>query len=180
MIAVIFSVIIATISIINLKETDGIKTRFLQVNEYITYIKKQDDEIYRILLGSGMGSPYEGKMGDFGESKAIDRQKFGKYKFAMHVQYFVNFTEVGVIGFVLVIFINIYIFINITIKNNHIKNRENIEYIFVIYIITYNLFSLLITLGSPIMAIFSGIVYARYDQLKKEIFLKNSEIKRRF
>ncbi len=164
---VISVVVILVISIINLKETQAIETRFQQWNEYTSYISKSDEKIYRVLFGSGIGSPYEGKMGDFGESKSIDREKFGKYKFAIQTPYISNFKEVGIVGIIGLFIINGYLSFKLLVNNKRLKRENMIEYRFIIYVITYNLLTFSVFNTSPPLAIFFGVIYARYNKYNR-------------
>lgn len=161
---VISVIIILVISIINLKETKAIETRFQQWSEYSTYISKSEEKKYKIIFGSGIGSPYEGKMGDFGESKSIDREKFGKYKFAIQTPYVLNFKEIGVFGIAILFIINGYIYFKMLFNNKKLKRKNMIEYRFITYIITYNLLIFSVFNTSPPLAIFFGVIYARYNK----------------
>lgn len=164
---IISAIVILVVSIINLKETQAIETRFQQWNEYTSYISKSDEKIYRVIFGSGIGSPYEGKMGDFGESKSIDREKFGKYKFAIQTPYISNFKEVGIVGIIGLFIINGYLSFKLLVNNKRLKRENMIEYRFIIYVITYNLLTFSVFNTSPPLAIFFGVIYARYNKYNR-------------
>ena len=125
------------------------------------------------MIGGGIGSAYEGKMGDFGESYEIDRQKYGEYKFSLQTPILSNFKDVGILGVTFTLITNLYILKTILQKNKRVifikkSNNKKYKFLMIGYFLTYNLVTLVVVMGVPSLSLFLGYLYAEYNKLLGE------------
>ena len=159
---------IAIFVIFKFKDNGAINTRKLQLSQYIQHLKEQKKEEIIYLFGSGIGSSYKGSMGDYGESYEIDRRRYGEYKFSLQTPGLSNFKDVGIVGIILCLVINSIVLIKIfkqNKKNIKLEKNERVEFSTIRFFLFYNLVTLVIIVSIPSVALFTGYLYARYDNL---------------
>lgn len=160
--------LIAIFFIFKFKDNGAINTRKLQLSQYIQHLKEQKKEEIIYLFGSGIGSSYKGSMGDYGESYEIDRRRYGEYKFSLQTPGLSNFKDVGIVGIILCLVINSIVLIKIfkqNKKNIKLEKNERVEFSTIRFFLFYNLVTLVIIVSIPSVALFTGYLYARYDNL---------------
>ena len=169
----LLSIAIILFFIVKFSDNIAINTRKLQYNQYIDYIEKREYTTLSYLIGGGIGSAYEGKMGDFGESYEIDRQKYGEYKFSLQTPILSNFKDVGILGVTFTLITNLYILKTILQKNKRVifikkSNNKKYKFLMIGYFLTYNLVTLVVVMGVPSLSLFLGYLYAEYNKLLGE------------
>lgn len=156
---------------IKLKNDIALNTRLLQVEQLIKDMKNRDKLTYGILFGSGMGTPYKGEMGDTGESRAIDRERFGNYKFDIQTPIFSLWKDIGVIGIIIMYIFNIVLLKIILNKKKveFLNTDDKAEYYSIIYFLAFNLVFLQNYFNTPLLSSFNGLLIAKFSLLREKV-----------
>ena len=110
-------------------------------------------------------------MGDTGESRAIDRERFGNYKFDIQTPILSLWKDIGVIGIIIMYIFNIVLLKIILNKKGEkfLNTDDKAEYYSIIYFLAFNLVFLQNYFGTPLLSSFNGLLIARFSLLKEKM-----------